>query len=861
MNTYFNGIKLKVIIRVAVVLLAIPGHAAEQNALVAPLRAAIEDLAATHGAKYPGSREFLERLAKIEQDLREGQGGAKEKAAEEFALLKKEALLANPSVSGQPLLYVLRPQYASGYHAVDTLFHTSEANTARFKGGGALKIIDFGKGGATRTLLDCPEGLIRDPNIYFDGSKVVFAMRRNIKEDYHIWEIKLDGSGLRQLTCAEGVSDYNPIYLPDDSIVFSSTREPKYNQCSQDIAVNLYRMEADGANIRQISRNNLIDDQVSLMADGRILYSRWEYVDRNFGDAHGLWTTNPDGTSHLLYWKNNTTVPAAAYMARQLPGSDLVICILGPHHGYLNGALALVDRRLGIEGRPGIVRTWPSSAVNWTRIGGNFDCNSAMGVRLKYAMPHPLDEKHFLCSRMTGVEGKKEEMGLFLVDVFGNELALHSESPGCFDLMPVMGRKRPPIIPDRVDYSKTEGYLFVRDVYEGTHMAGVKRGSVKTLRVVEVPEKRSWSNGRWFGHGYTAPGMNWHSLEAKRILGTVPVEADGSAYFALPAEKFVYFQLLDEEGMMIQSMRSGTIVQPGEKQSCIGCHDNRLAMPMRPVNGLALALRKPPHELKNPSGEPQNFSYVAEVQPIFNKSCLGCHDFGKEGAEKLILAPDRDLTFNISYTELWTKKYVTCVGAGPADIQQAYSWGSHPSRLIQVLRGGHHDVKLSQREMETLVTWLDLNGVYYPSYQCAYPNSHSGRCPLTRSQLKRLCALLGPPYEYKDEFSAFNSYSGGRVMVSFDRPELSPCLEKFTDRNSPEYKEALELIRAGGAQLAKQPEADRPGFVPCEKDLQREQKYERLRQRELAFRKAIMDGKKLYDGQMQDVGRCDVGVK
>ncbi len=539
------------------------------------LRSAIRDLVTTFGERYPRGAEFLARLEIIEQRRRES---ADLEAVAEFVELQREALIANPLVSGQPILFIVRPQYRSSYHAIDTLFHTDEANTRDFEGGGAMKLIDFSEGGRTRTILEVPEGIARDPEVHFTGGRIIFALRRHAGEDWHIWEIHADGTGLRQLTSAPGVCDFDPLYLPDDTIVFSSTREPKYNQCSQDIGANLYRMESDGANVHQLDRNNLFNNQASLLDDGRVLYARWEYVDRNFGDAHSLWTTTPDGADHSIFWGNNTAVPGAAYTPRQIPGTGQVVCIFGPHHDHLWGAMAIVDRQRGVDGQAGVVRTWPAAAVNHVRIGGGFDCDHAVEAKLKYADPYPLSSKYLLCSRMTG---RGWEMGIYLVDVFGNEVLLHVEGRGCCDPMPLKPRTRPPVIPARRDFASEKGYFYVQDVYQGTHMQGVQRGAVKSLRVVEAPEKRTWSPGKWFGQGYTAPGMNWHGLENKRILGTVPVEADGSAYFAVPAEKFVYFQLLDADGMMIHSMRSGTFVQPGERTGCIGCHDHRLVRARR----------------------------------------------------------------------------------------------------------------------------------------------------------------------------------------------------------------------------------------------------------------------------------------
>ena len=810
----------------------------------AGLRRAIQDLMTTFVGRYPRGAEFLGRLEQAEKRLHEDPDP---EARAEFAELQREALMANPLVSGQPILFVVRPQYRSSYHAIDTLFHTDEANTGDFEGGGAMKLIDFSNGGKTRTVLEVPEGIARDPEVHFTGKKIVFSLRRHAREDWHIWEINSDGTGLRQLTSAPGVCDFDPLYLPDDTLLFSSTREPKYNQCSQDIAANLYRMESDGGNIHQLERNNLFNNQASLMDDGRILYARWEYVDRNFGDAHGLWTTTPDGVNHTIFWGNNTAVPGAAYTPRQIPGTEQVVCIFGPHHDHLWGAMAIVDRRLGVDGRNGVVRTWPAKAADYVRTGGGFDCDHSLSTKLKYADPYPLSDKYFLCSRMTGRAG---EMGMFLVDVFGNEVLLHVEGHGCYDPMPLKPRTRPPQIASRRDFASAEGYFYVQDVYQGTHLQGVKRGVVKSLRVVEAPEKRTWSHGKWFGQGYTAPGMNWHGLENKRILGTVPVEADGSAYFAVPAEKFVYFQLLDADGMMVHSMRSGAMVQPGERTGCIGCHDHRLAAPPPALVTLSLALKRPPSKLVGWYGEPRSFGFTAEVQPIFTQHCLKCHDFGKEGAKKLVLAPDRDLTFNAAYIELWRKNYVRCVGAGPAEIQQAYAWGSHPSKLVQVLRAGHHDVKLSPEELDRIITWVDLNAPYYPTYNCAYPESVSGRCPLTRPQLARLCELVGPPLVWQGEGSAFNGFSGSPgVMVSFDRPELSPCLAKFEDKTNPKYREALALIQTGKEMLAIRPEADRPGFIACAEDQRREAKYAERRRIEQRNRQAIQSGNKAYDAK------------
>jgi len=822
------------------------------------LRSAVEDLAKTFPTRYPQAKEFLARLDHIEDQAAASNSQA---LSDRFKTLRREALIANPLVSRQPILFVVRHQYRSHYHAIDTLFHTDEFNPDRgifhaelFQGGGALKTIDFGNGGQVNTLLDVPDGVARDPDVHFNGKRIVFAMRRHKDEDYHICEINIDGTGLKQLTRASGVCDFDPIYLPDDHILFSSTREPKYNMCSRDIAANLFRMEPDGANVYQITKNTLFDNHAALLPDGRILYARWEYVDRNFGDAHGLWTVNPDGTNQAVYWGNNTAVPGAVFNAHLIPGTQRFVCILGPHHDRLWGAMGIIDRRRGIDGRRPVLQTWPTAAADAVRSGGNFDCDHhARTVRVKYEDPWPLSDKYFLSARMTG---NGEQTGIYLIDVFGNELLLHTEGPGCYDPMPIAAGPRPPVIPFRRDFNDHHGVLFVTDVYCGTHIKGVKRGAAKYLRVVESPEKRHWSPGSWNGQGYTAPGMNWHSLENKRILGVVPIEADGSAHFAVPADTFVYFQLLDEDGMMIQSMRSGTVLQPGETTGCVGCHENRLTAPPPLDNETPLAMKRPPSKLDGWYGPPRLFGFTAEVQPVFDKYCVECHDYGKPAAEKLNLAGDRTLIFNTAYHELWRKKYLKCVGGGPAEIQPAYAWGSHASKLVAVLRDanfpGHETLRIDKEALDRIVTWTDLNGVYYADYACAYPDSRTGRSPLDAGQLARLSQLTGV------NFGGLMNYGRNPgPLVVFGRPELSPCLAKFDDAKFDDakfddngdaaYQEALSIIQAGKAMLAQRPRADMRGFVPCEKDLSREQKYAARRRIEHRDREAIRLGNKVYD--------------
>ena len=431
-------------------------------------------------------------------------------------------------------------------------------------------------------------------------------------------------------------------------------------------------------------------------------------------------------------------------------------------------------------------------------------------------------------------------MGIYLVDMSGNErLIFEHDSLSCFDPMPLSPRYRPREIPTARSFDDTPGNFYVQNVYEGTHMANVEKGSVKYLRVVESPEKRTYTQAAWGGQGQQAPGVNWHSFETKRVLGTIPVEEDGSANFQVPSGRYLYFQLLDEDKKMVQSMRSGVIVHPGETNGCIGCHEDRLSAPPN-LNRMPMALRNKPHILAEDVENQVAFSYVREVQPIFDRHCISCHDFDKEAGKSLILAGDRNPYFNASYVDLHVKKQLACIGGGPAQLQQAYAWGSHKSNLVKVLEEGHKHISLTEEEMETIYTWIDLNGVYYPQYESAYPDNPAGRSPLTLEQLDKLGKLTHVDF---GKLAVFDRQLG--PQISFERPELSPCLSGVKSKKA--YRDALEIIMDGQHMLAVMPRADMEGFIPCEDHRTQLAKYQERLQEEKENNRAISEGTVRFD--------------
>lgn len=879
------------------------------------LRRAIADISATFPEQYPHGCEYLSRLESFEKQwatitevAQPELADLADRTADELLSLQREALAANPLVCGQPILYIVRAQYWGNHGPINTEFQNGEdlddiGGLRCFRGGAAMKTLRIDATGQvtdTRTLISTQDGMIRDPDVSYSGDRIVFAMRMDRNDDYHIYEMNADGTGLRQLTWGSELADLEPRYLPDGQIIFNSTRDPKYCQCNRNIQGNLFVMEADGANVYPIGGNDIWEGHPSVMPDGRILYSRWEYVDRHFGPSFGLWTANPDGTNHTLYYGNNAWSPGAILNAHVLPGTQQVLCIFGSCHDLPWGTLAIVDRCRGMDGSDPVVRIWPPEAREGLRDQRNFEWTPDWSDRLrdilpKYEDPFPLTDivehrptgSYFLVSRSVGrvvngyglksMRGNRALMGIFLMDTFGNELELHRDEPGSYDAMPLRSRPRPPVVPPCVDFSQSEGLCYVQDVYRGTGMETVAPGTIKYLRIVDSPPKRCW------GEPYRT---NWQDTNNKRIIGDVPVEADGSAYFSLPANTFVFFQALDANKMMLQSMRSGTFVQPGELTGCIGCHESRLSAP--PASPPGIAWRRPPSTPEPWYGPTRVFNYLTEVQPVFDRRCVSCHDYNQPAGDILNLAGDLGLVYNTSYVELhgrspprsrhdakrpaleflacypelapgsrdargntvhgdaWRSWFPDKAGAdklliktvlqGPPGVLPPRVWGSRCSRLVDVLRAEHYGVVLSREEFDRIATWIDLNAPYYGVYTSVYP----GRIPLSTSSIARLCELLG-----EDQWTLAKTNS-----ISFTRPEFSPALAAFTNKDDPRYIEALEIIRKGAEQLEREPREDTlgPAATPLtDGDVARYQRCLRQAAAGLEVRRAMQDGRKVYE--------------
>lgn len=789
-----------------------------------------------------------------------------------FSAFAAEFAKSKP-LADKSIVCVLRAQYPVDHHNTANIFQRGEINQNSWhklaKDGSRLLKIDFdAKGNPSQTiLLELPKGIIRDLEASYDASHILFSMRKSFEDSYHIYEMDLKSRKIKQLTRLAEVSDIDPIYLPDGDIAFASTRAAKYCGCNRHIMCNLYKMSPDGANITQIGNSIEFEGTPSITRDGKILYTRWEYVDRNFSGAQGLWTCNPDGTRHALYWGQETKNPALNGI--QIPNSNKVAAILSSCHDIAWGALAIIDKNIGVEGEKSVVKIFPESARKLIDKPGDKYADSMKAVKIKYEDPEPISEKFILSSRQASE--KSQTMNLYLTDIeSGTDVLVgkSTEGMGLFDAK-LLARRTPPMTaaPQRSYDTSEKALAYVSDVYEGTHLKGVKRGDIKYLRIVENPPKLYWSGGYWENEGSQAPAMNYDDYDDKIILGTVPVESDGSAYFEVPAEKFIYLQALDANGDMLQTMRSGMSILPGEIASCAGCHESRAAPPPASLRH-SLALKRKPSKIKpTPAGATgSEFSYIKNIQPILDKHCVKCHDFGGKGSEKIVLCGDRGLVFNQSYLQLHSKKAISAIGAGPDAVVEANTWGAKHSKIVRMIRNGHSGVKMPENEFAVLRAWIDLNAPYYSTEDSAYPQNPSGRSPLAFAEIQRIFELAAPEaekigyskkeiLEQKAPFGVWkNNVIKNRIaarlyrfeIVSFDRPEMSPIF-KAIPKGTSAYGEALEIIRQGARRLDSKPRADMESFASSEDAKTKNKRAAALRRLEESARKAIENGEKFFD--------------
>jgi hypothetical protein len=564
----------------------------------------------------------------------------------------------------------------------------------------------------------------------------VFCFKPHNEKSFHLYEVNVDGSGLVQLT--DGIfDDLDPVYLPDDHVLFSTTRGHTYVRCMPPTnAYVLARCDRDGKNIYLVSYNNEPDYLPSVMNDGRVIYTRWEYTDKPLWRAQKLWTMNPDGTQVVTYWGNQSVWPDLLKDARSIPGSRRVMCTGSAHHNWFSGSVAIIDPDKGFNFPDGLTKV--TADVPWPECGnGPVDPAEspryhASGHYPAYYSPYPLSEQDFLVSAQRG--GK---FLLYLMDADGNRELIYEGVHNVFHAQPLRPRPKPPMIIDRVAWpqpknqaSPKPGVVFSANVYYGA--PAELKGKAKYLRVLHIDPK---TYTYWHKRPYISTGPVVSAVQSegvKRILGTVPIESDGSVAFYVPPLKSVHFQLIDEQFRALHTMRSFVGVMPGERRGCLGCHESHSRTPQMQTN--TLALTKEPRTITPPLWSDDTVSYARYVRPVLDKYCSKCHEGNGEGRKVF------DMTERPS-SPVFTEPYLTLIGRptwgapyvkpttpipgfGIANVLMVEAYGtldpqayvtpkpmtylSYKSPLVErAASGKHHDVKVDPISLQRLIAWID----------------------------------------------------------------------------------------------------------------------------------------------------------
>ncbi|MBN1673298.1 MAG: SUMF1/EgtB/PvdO family nonheme iron enzyme [Kiritimatiellae bacterium] len=683
-------------------------RAARRLARVNPaaMRRAVDDLAQTFAERYADAPQFLQRLARLEERLpaiRDAlERGEPESVAQVSPILalQREILLANPLLDFERLLLVKRsarspglglPQNWQGNCALPRRgFDNEIAVLARFDAEAAF------------ATLYRPERdvFVGDVDLHFDADRLLFSSI-GAHNRWQIFEIGVDGKGLRQVTTGEDrdVDSYDACYLPGGRIIFGSTA------CFQGVpcvgggnqVANLYTMAADGSNVRRLCFDQDHDWCPAVMNDGRVLFTRWEYSDTAHYFTRLLMRMNPDGTGQLAYYGSNSYWPNSLFYARAVPGhASKVVGVVSGHHGVARmGDLVILDPARGQQEADGVVQRIPGYGKTVEPVIRDRLVDKSWP---KFLHPYPLSEKVFLVS---GRPSPADLWGIYLVDVFDNMLLLREE-PGYALLEPMPLRKmpKPPEIPDRVQLTQKQATVYLSDVYLGPGLLGIPRETVKALRLFAF----DYGYQGLANHTYIGMDGPW---DVHRILGTVPVEPDGSAAFHVPANTPIAVQPLDAEGRALQVMRSWFTAMPGENVSCVGCHERLSDAP--PVR-LTRAMQRAPSDIRPWYGPARGFSFKREVQPVLDRSCVRCHNGATRpnGSPMPDLRPGREGSFTRAYRALHPYVRRPCPESDYHLLPPA-EYHADTSELIQMLRKGHHGVRPDREAFDRFVTWIDLN--------------------------------------------------------------------------------------------------------------------------------------------------------
>ena len=688
------------------------------------IRAAVKEMAAKHPG-YVMPERFDEQMAGYEQQLAgvlDGLGAkpespafqAAQKTSVQMQDFQRRVLLANPDIDFDRILAVKRRPAPPSL--IKAGYHDEFGLPVNFCGNSCINPVGWDNEIGMLSLRDgqwktfyrpVKPAIVGEVNLHFGAKKMLFSAAGN-NGRWQVFEINTDGSGLRQVTRDEShdVDSYGAMYLPDGRIIFNSSSTFEGVPCfsGTDYVANLHLMNADGSGVRRITFDQETNLHPTMLPDGRILYMRWEYADTAHYFARILMTMNPDGTSQKEYYGSNSYWPNTQFFAKPIPGStSQFIAVVSGHHGTCRaGELFIFDTAKGRQETTGVVqRVAPALATPSTL--GQIKDELVDASWPKFLHPHPISATLYLVSAKLSA---RDNWQIYLADTFGN-MTLVAADPeyAMFEPVPLKSQATPPVIPDKIDLKQNDAVVFIQDIYEGTGLRGLPRGVVKSLRVFQY----EYAYRDLGGHYMVGMEGPW---DVRRILGTVPVFADGSANFRIPANTPVAIQPLDAEGKALQQMRSWLVGMPGENVHCVGCHEqqNQTLLPKKTI-----ATTHAPLDITPWYGPKRGFSFLREVQPVLNRHCVSCHnesnaripDFKNTA---LVSADTTKLQSAFPASYLAIHPYVRRNGPeGDYHILTPLEFHADTSELVQMLEKGHHGVMLEPEAWDRLITWIDLN--------------------------------------------------------------------------------------------------------------------------------------------------------
>lgn len=673
------------------------------------IRLAYEDMKRIEGFD---AVKYLPILTELEQQVKQGFGNiysgdeAVLANAEKAVANKRAILLANPLLNGDKILTVRyqlgnRDRRAMAPELGTQSNNWSNQESARRKGFNAdiVELSNLRDEVQIRTIYK-PDNTssIADLKLHWDGDRAMFTQTMSDNR-WNVFEVKLNNGDCKKLidNPEPDLEFYDGTYLPDGRIITNSNIGYQGVPCvnGSDPVGNMVLYTPQSKNLRRLTFDQDANWNPVIMNNGRVMYTRWEYTDLTHYYTRIVMNMNPDGTEQKALYGSGSMFPNSTFDVQPLPGyASAFVGIISGHHGVArSGRLILFDPAKARKGVAGMLQEIPHRN---RPIVEEVKDRLVDGVWPQFIKPSPLNDTYFLVAAKLD---KNDLWGIYLVDKFDNVTCLHKmEGEGYISPIAVRKTVTPPAIPDRVKLDDKQATVFIQDIYEGEGLKGIPRGTVKSLRL----------HAYEYAYVQTQSDHNWHGIQSgwdiKRMLGTVPVEEDGSVIFKIPANTPVSIQPLDKDGVAVQWMRSWLTGQPGEIVSCVGCHEdqNQIVIPKR-----VIASQKAPHALTPPEGGTRSFTFDLEVQPILDRACIACHN-GEGKAFDLRGGKKDGRGYGTSYLNL--HPYVHRQG-GEGDMVVLYPYEYHPntSELVRLLKKGHYNVQLTDAEWRKIYNWIDYN--------------------------------------------------------------------------------------------------------------------------------------------------------